>query len=96
MRRSLVERARAAKADWVLCVGSDERLERNPGDRIRRLTKTQDNVVYGFPFLELFTQTAFRTGWSLGAKKEMGSFSAQDWSGVHEPAFALRLGASKP
>jgi GT2 family glycosyltransferase len=67
-RRRLIERARDAGADWVLCMDPDERIERSAGDQIRALIEDSRPVVYGFRFRELFAPRAYRIDGVWGTK----------------------------
>jgi hypothetical protein len=70
VRNSLIERARAAGGDWVICVDPDERFEKDAGQKIRELIRKKRKVVYGFPLWELYRPDAFRTDgvWSQKCK----------------------------
>jgi hypothetical protein len=59
-RKMLLEKARMAGADWVLCVDPDERFEISAGQEIRRLIELERDAIYGFPFRELWIEDSYR------------------------------------
>lgn len=60
VRKSLIEKAREAGADWILCIDPDERFEFSAGKKIRKLIETNEKVVYSFNFRELWTPFKYR------------------------------------
>jgi hypothetical protein len=67
-RQMLIEKARKAGADWVLCVDPDERFELSAGQKIRTLIQKDEEVIYGFPFRELWNKTEYRIDGIWGKK----------------------------
>jgi hypothetical protein len=59
-RLLLIERARELRADWVLLVDPDERIERDSADRMREMTRLKKPYVWGFRLRELYTPTEYR------------------------------------
>ena len=74
IRNKLIKKARKAGADWVLCLDPDERLEDNAKSKIRKLINTDQKVVYGFNFRELWTPKAYRIDGVWGNKKKFVLF----------------------
>jgi len=60
IRNLLLEKARDAGADWVVCPDPDERFEVNAGDRIRKLIKNKEKIIYGFRLREMWTHDSYR------------------------------------
>lgn len=59
-REYLRNEARKIGADWVLCVDPDERFEKDAGDKIRKIIQTNQKIIYGFFFRELYKPNAYR------------------------------------
>lgn len=74
IRNGLIEKARKAGADWVLCIDPDERFEIGAGKKIRKLIKTHDKKVFQFNFRELWTPTAYRSDGIWNDKKRPNLF----------------------
>lgn len=70
IRRALIEKAREAKADWVICVDPDERFEKNAGRQIRELITKKEPNIYSFKFREMWTPTQYRIDGVWGTKKK--------------------------
>jgi hypothetical protein len=75
-RNELINAARRAEADWVLCIDPDERFEQSAGDKIRKLiANTLDpKTIYGFKFRELFHPTRYRSDGVWGEKHKFVLF----------------------
>lgn len=70
MRRKLLDAAREAGADWVLCIDPDERLEPRAGDVIRRIIRDRRPAIYRFHFRELYAPDAYRVDGIWGQKSK--------------------------
>jgi hypothetical protein len=60
IRNLLVEKARDAGADWVVCIDPDERFEIKAGNQIRNLIRNKKKIIYGFRFREMWTFDSYR------------------------------------
>lgn len=69
-RRALLQAAREAAADWVLCVDPDERFERRAGEVIRRIIREKRKAIYRFHFRELYTPDSYRVDGIWGQKSK--------------------------
>ena len=78
LRTSLIEKARRAGADWVICVDPDERFEDSAAKKIRKLIQTNEKIIYGFPFRELWTKDAYRIDGVWGKKRKFILFPLKD------------------
>lgn len=78
IRNELVQKARNAGADWVLCMDPDERVEKKAGNQIRRLIETTDDIIYGFKFRELYEPLAFRIDGIWGNKERYCLFPIRE------------------
>ena len=72
IRNLLIKKARAAGADWILCIDPDERFEIGAAKKIRKLvdTHSNQNVVISFPFRELWTPKQYRIDGVWGEKRK--------------------------
>lgn len=77
-RRSLLDAAHDARADWILAVDPDERLECSAADRIGRLTSRNERIAWGFRFREMYSATDYRIDGLWGAKVQHRLFRAYD------------------
>lgn len=78
VRNGLIEKARKAGADWVLCVDPDERFEKGAGKKIRSLINTDDKIIYGFHFRELWEPKKYRVDGVWGDKTKFILFPLKD------------------
>lgn len=78
IRNALIEKARKAGADWVICVDPDERFERSAGKKIRKLIETDKNIIYGFHFRELWEPYKYRYDGVWGKKAKFVLFPLKD------------------
>ena len=65
-RLMLIDAARKLRAEWVLLIDPDERVERRGAERIRELTAKVQPIVWGFRFRELYTPNAYRVDGTWG------------------------------
>lgn len=77
-RNALIERARQAGADWVLCIDPDERLDKTARRQIRKLIQTEEDVVYGFHFRELWDADHYRSDGVWNKKMKYILFPLKD------------------
>jgi hypothetical protein len=59
-RNNLIEKARDAGANWVICPDPDERFEINAGAQIRKLIMVKEKIIYGFKLREMWTRDSYR------------------------------------
>lgn len=79
VRNELIEKARRAGADWLLCVDPDERFEKSAGKKIRKLIeRTNSDVIYGFHFRELWTPETYRCDGVWNNKTKFVLFPIKD------------------
>ena len=74
IRTSLVSRARAIGAEWVLCMDPDERLEQTAGSKIRELIREPRKVIYGFRLREMWRPDYYRIDGIWGTKNQCRLF----------------------
>ena len=67
-REALVRAAREMRADWILVVDPDERLEMRAAERLSELTRNKDPIAWGFRLRELYTPDAYRIDGIWGKK----------------------------
>jgi hypothetical protein len=68
LRRHLIDLASAKQPDWILIVDPDERFEKSAGNKIRKLIKTKNKIIYGFRFRELWSPEQYRVDGVWGQK----------------------------
>lgn len=72
VRNSLINRAKDAKADWILCMDPDERLEKNAGKIITGIIHGNIKSKYYYArVLEMFSPTEYRVDSIWGRKKKV-------------------------
>lgn len=67
----LLDGAKSLKADWILVISPDERLEQGAGEVIRKLILDPARHRYRFNLREMYTPTAYRVDGIWGTKKRI-------------------------
>lgn len=69
--RILLDGASSLKADWILVISPDERLEAGAGEVIRKLILDPERHRYRFNLREMYTPSSYRVDGIWGTKKRI-------------------------
>ncbi|MGX5847297.1 hypothetical protein ACWGTO_09490 [Mesorhizobium sp. PL10] len=82
-RQLLLKAAYDARADWILAIDPDERLEHGAAGQIGRLISRRGRVAWGFHLREMYSPKDYRIDGVWGSKMQHRLFRAYDPSRYH-------------